>query len=130
MHLAWHDQKSTSLVYLHPGQAIICTIHQPSAILVQFFDRLLFLARGGQTDYYGAIGPNSCMLIECFERNGAPASPHDANLAEWMLYVIGAAPGAVAARNFVQAWKASNKLVRVKEELQRKREMAKPVVSL
>lgn len=30
------------------GQAILCTIHQPSAILLQSFDRLLFLAKGGK----------------------------------------------------------------------------------
>ncbi|KAF8900925.1 putative ABC transporter [Mucidula mucida] len=110
------------------GQAILCTIHQPSAILFQSFDRLLFLARGGQTVYYGDIGPNSRTLIDYFERNGAPACPHDANPAEWMLHVIGAAPGAVAACDFVQAWKTSEDLVMVKEELQRKRETAKPIV--
>ena len=33
------------------GQAILCTIHQPSAILFQEFDRLLFLASGGRTVY-------------------------------------------------------------------------------
>ena len=30
------------------GQAILCTIHQPSAILFQRFDRLLLLAKGKQ----------------------------------------------------------------------------------
>ena len=33
------------------GQAILCTIHQPSAILFQEFDRLIFLASGGRTVY-------------------------------------------------------------------------------
>src|SRR5580692_5727709 len=33
------------------GQAILCTIHQPSAILFQEFNHLLFLASGGRTVY-------------------------------------------------------------------------------
>src|SRR6201999_1874326 len=48
------------------GQAILCTIHQPSAMLFQRFDRLLFLAKGGKTVYFGAIGESSKTLIEYF----------------------------------------------------------------
>ncbi|KAF9022747.1 ABC transporter protein [Hymenopellis radicata] len=96
------------------GQAILCTIHQPSAILFQSFDRLLFLARGGQTVYYGDIGPNSRTMIDYFERNGAPACPQDANPASGCFTL--------------SAWKTSDELVKVKAELQRKRETAKPVV--
>ncbi|KAG9723929.1 putative ABC multidrug transporter, partial [Aureobasidium melanogenum] len=75
------------------GQAILCTIHQPSAMLFQRFDRLLFLARGGRTVYFGEVGENSNVLTAYFERNGAHKCPPDANPAEWMLEVIGAAPG-------------------------------------
>ena len=53
------------------GQAIVCTIHQPSAELFQVFDRLLLLRKGGQTVYFGDIGTRSSTLIEYFERNGA-----------------------------------------------------------
>ena len=53
------------------GQAILCTIHQPSAELFQVFDRLLLLRKGGQTVYFGDIGPNSSKLIGYFEGNGA-----------------------------------------------------------
>jgi ATP-binding cassette, subfamily G (WHITE), member 2, PDR len=61
------------------GQAILCTIHQPSAILLQSFDRLLFLARGGKTVYFGPMGENASTLIEYFERNGAHPCAPDAN---------------------------------------------------
>lgn len=37
------------------GQAILCTIHQPSAILFQEFDNLLLLAKGGKTVYFGGL---------------------------------------------------------------------------
>lgn len=39
------------------GQAILCTIHQPSAILFQQFDNLLLLAKGGKTVYFGGLSP-------------------------------------------------------------------------
>jgi ATP-binding cassette, subfamily G (WHITE), member 2, PDR len=35
------------------GQAVLCTIHQPSAMLFSQFDRLLLLAPGGKTVYFG-----------------------------------------------------------------------------
>jgi ABC-type multidrug transport system ATPase subunit len=65
------------------GQAILCTIHQPSAILFQEFDRLLFLAKGGKTVYFGEIGESSKTLNDYFARNGArPCAPEE-NPAEW-----------------------------------------------
>ena len=45
------------------GQAILCTIHQPSGILFQQFDRLLLLAKGGRTVYFGDIGPDAKQMI-------------------------------------------------------------------
>lgn len=35
------------------GQAILCTIHQPSAMLFSRFDRLLLLQPGGKPVYFG-----------------------------------------------------------------------------
>jgi ATP-binding cassette subfamily G (WHITE) protein 2 (PDR) len=69
------------------GQAILCTIHQPSAILFQEFDRLLFLAAGGKTVYFGEIGENSKTLTNYFERNGSQICGEEENPAEWMLTV-------------------------------------------
>lgn len=69
------------------GQAILCTIHQPSAILFQEFDRLLFLARGGKTVYFGGVGKDSHILTEYFERNGSSKFGPDDNPAEKMLEV-------------------------------------------
>jgi ATP-binding cassette subfamily G (WHITE) protein 2 (PDR) len=71
------------------GQAVLCTIHQPSAILFQQFDRLLFLRKGGQTIYFGDIGENSRTLLDYFESKGARACDDEENPAEYMLEVAG-----------------------------------------
>lgn len=70
------------------GQAILCTVHQPSAILFQEFDRLLFLAKGGKTVYFGQIGDNSRTLLDYFEGNGARKCDDQENPAEYMLEVV------------------------------------------
>jgi ATP-binding cassette, subfamily G (WHITE), member 2, PDR len=100
------------------GQAILCTIHQPSAVLFQRFDRLLFLQKGGQTVYFGEVGENSKILTSYFERNGAKPCPPHANPAEWMLEVIGAAPGSHTEIDWFQTWRDSPEIKAVHKELE------------
>ncbi|KAF4624221.1 hypothetical protein G7Y89_g13953 [Cudoniella acicularis] len=70
------------------GQAVLCTIHQPSSQIFQMFDRLLLLNRKGQTLYFGDIGLHASAVIDYFDRNGAPTyQVASANPAEWMLDV-------------------------------------------
>ena len=69
------------------GQAVLCTIHQPSAILFQQFDRLLFLRKGGQTVYFGNIGEDSRTLLDYFDHNGARKCDDQENPAEYMLEI-------------------------------------------
>lgn len=109
------------------GQAVLCTIHQPSSMLMQQFDRLLFLAQGGHTVYFGDLGPNMETLIKYFEDKGSPKCPKNANPAEWMLEVIGAAPGSHADRDWAEQWTNSaeraevhRELVEMKKELPRR----------
>lgn len=99
------------------GQAILCTIHQPSAMLFQRFDRLLFLAKGGKTVYFGEVGENAKVLTSYFERNGAHKCPEEANPAEWMLEVIGAAPGSSTEIDWFDTWRNSPEYQAVHEEL-------------
>ncbi|KAJ9253878.1 hypothetical protein DTO195F2_6855 [Paecilomyces variotii] len=112
------------------GQAILCTIHQPSAMLMQTFDRLLFLAEGGKTVYFGELGENMETLIQYFEKKGAPKCPPNANPAEWMLEVIGAAPGSHTDKNWPEVWNESSERTQIRQELfQMKVELAqKPEV--
>jgi ABC-type multidrug transport system permease subunit/ABC-type multidrug transport system ATPase subunit len=69
------------------GQAVLVTIHQPSAQLFAQFDSLLLLAKGGKTVYFGDIGDNASTLKEYFARYDAHC-PKDANPAEFMIDVV------------------------------------------
>ncbi|KAK2027777.1 ABC-2 type transporter [Colletotrichum zoysiae] len=69
------------------GQAVLCTVHQPSAILFQQFDRLLFLARGGKTVYFDDIGEDSRALLDNFESHGARRCDDEENPADYMLEI-------------------------------------------
>ncbi|KZP03575.1 P-loop containing nucleoside triphosphate hydrolase protein [Athelia psychrophila] len=86
------------------GQAILCTIHQPSAELFQVFNRLLLLRRGGQTVYFGDLGENSSTLIKYFEENKAGPCQPEENPAEYMLDVIGAGATATSAQDWHNVW--------------------------
>lgn len=69
------------------GQAVLVTIHQPSASLFAQFDTLLLLAKGGKTVYFGDIGDNGQTVKDYFGRYGAPC-PTNANPAEHMIDVV------------------------------------------
>jgi ATP-binding cassette, subfamily G (WHITE), member 2, PDR len=95
------------------GQAVLCTIHQPSAILFQEFDRLLFLMKGGKTIYFGDIGKNSRTMLDYFENKGAHKCGDDDNPAEYMLDIC----GKKADRDWSEEWKKSEEAKVVQEEL-------------
>ncbi|KAH9909366.1 ABC-2 type transporter-domain-containing protein [Xylariomycetidae sp. FL2044] len=67
------------------GQAILCTIHQPSSQLFMLFDRLLLLNNKGQCVYFGDIGKDASTLVSYFEERGARPPDPGSNPAEWML---------------------------------------------
>jgi len=100
------------------GQKILCTIHQPNALLFQSFDRLLLLQRGGQTVYFGDIGEDSKVLIDYLERNGAKV-PGDVNPAEFMLEAIGAGSRKRIGGDWHEKWVNSPEFAEVKEEIVR-----------
>ncbi|KAF9526334.1 pleiotropic drug resistance ABC transporter [Crepidotus variabilis] len=89
------------------GQAILCTIHQPSAELFQSFDKLLLLKKGGQTVYFGDLGHNSETLLRYFEHNGGRICTPGENPAEYMLDVIGAGATATTDQDWYGIWKKS-----------------------
>lgn len=101
------------------GQAVLATIHQPSAILFQEFDRLLFLAKGGKTVYFGDIGENSKTLLDYFHNNGAEECGEDENPAEYMLTMVGAGASGKSTQDWHEVWKKSQEFKDVQKELDR-----------
>ncbi|TVY36200.1 ZEB2-regulated ABC transporter [Lachnellula subtilissima] len=116
---------SLHCMFLYPFTLLHLTseqIHQPSAMLFQRFNRLLFLAKGGRTVYFGEVGKNSSILRNYLEANGANPCPADANPAEWMLEVIGAAPGTATEIDWPAVWRASPEYQATHRELERLKE--------
>ncbi|KAI1210634.1 ABC-2 type transporter [Annulohypoxylon truncatum] len=86
------------------GQAILCTIHQPSAVLFEIFDELILLKSGGRVVYAGELGKDSQKLINYFESNGSHKCPPDENPAEWMLEAIGAGNPDYKGQDWGDVW--------------------------
>ncbi|KAI4709714.1 hypothetical protein J4E89_005730 [Alternaria sp. Ai002NY15] len=94
------------------GQAVLVTIHQPSALLFAQFDTLLLLAKGGKTVYFGDIGDNASTIKEYFERYDAPCPP-GANPAEHMIDVVTGTQG----KDWHQVWLDSPEAARMHRDL-------------
>ncbi|EAS28560.3 ABC transporter [Coccidioides immitis RS] len=101
------------------GQAVLCTIHQPSSVLFEEFDDLLLLQSGGRVVFHGDLGADSRKLIEYFERNGARPCPPDANPAEYMLDVIGAGNPDYKGPDWADIWASSPEHETVTNEIKR-----------
>ncbi|RMZ87573.1 hypothetical protein DV736_g5212, partial [Chaetothyriales sp. CBS 134916] len=96
------------------GQAVLVTIHQPSAQLFSQFDTLLLLAKGGKTVYFGDIGKNAATIKDYFARNGAPC-PNHFNPAEHMIDVVS---GSLSqGKDWNRVWLESAEHAKVQEEL-------------
>ncbi|OTA87500.1 hypothetical protein M434DRAFT_375543 [Hypoxylon sp. CO27-5] len=100
------------------GQAVLCTIHQPSALLFQQFDRLLFLARGGKTIYFGNIGENSRTMLDYFEARGARICDDQENPAEYMLEVVNEGTNP-RGEDWHELWNASEERAATNAEIDR-----------
>ncbi|CAE7188496.1 hypothetical protein PTNB85_07610 [Pyrenophora teres f. teres] len=98
------------------GQAILVTIHQPSAQLFAQFDSLLLLSKGGKTVYFGDIGDNASTVKSYFAANGAPC-PRAANPAEHMIEVVS---GSLSkGKDWNKVWLESQEHQRMTAELDR-----------
>lgn len=98
------------------GQAILCTIHQPSGVLFQMFDRILFLSRG-KSLYFGEIGRDSKILTTYFEKRGARRCKAEDNPAEWLLRVTDVVHDSETAVDWAEEWRGSEERRLIKADL-------------
>jgi ABC-type multidrug transport system ATPase subunit/ABC-type multidrug transport system permease subunit len=96
------------------GQAVLVTIHQPSAQLFTQFDTLLLLARGGKTVYFGDIGEDAKIIREYFGRYDAPC-PEGVNPAEHMIDVVTGTHA--SGKDWNQVWLESPESARMHQDL-------------
>ncbi|KAJ8131104.1 hypothetical protein O1611_g2521 [Lasiodiplodia mahajangana] len=89
------------------GQAILCTIHQPSSQLFRMFDQLLLLEKGGRTLYFGEIGNNARTVIQYFESHTESRCGSQQNPAEWVLRVTGADRTSHTTIDWYEKWRNS-----------------------
>ena len=101
------------------GQAVLATIHQPSSVLFEEFDQLLFLAKGGRTVYFGDIGHNSQTLLNYFENHGARPCGDSENPAEYILETVTAGADEKAGHSWPEIWNSSNEFQNVRIEQDR-----------
>ncbi|WWC95636.1 hypothetical protein V866_002501 [Kwoniella sp. B9012] len=97
------------------GQAVLCTIHQPSAALFARFDQLLLLKGGGKTVYFGAIDE----MNSYFERNGV-SMPKEINPAERMIDIVSG--DLSQGRDWAQIWLDSQEFKDRLDELEELKE--------
>ncbi|KAG9252266.1 ABC multidrug transporter [Emericellopsis atlantica] len=96
------------------GQAVLVTIHQPSASLFAQFDTLLLLAKGGKTVYFGDVGHNGATVKAYFGRHGAPC-PQNTNPAEHMIDVVS---GSLSeGKDWNEVWLASPEYTAMTQDL-------------
>jgi ATP-binding cassette, subfamily G (WHITE), member 2, SNQ2 len=115
------------------GQAVLCTIHQPSAVLFEHFDELILLKTGGRIVYHGPLGHDAQDLTKYFESNGARKCPPNANPAEYMLEAIGAGDPNYKGKDWADVWAQSPQhatRTREIEEMIEKRKEVEPSKNL
>ena len=79
------------------------------------FDDLLLLTKGGNTVFFGELGPESVKLIDYFESYGANPIEYGENPAAWMLRAQTA--GAAADVDWIEAFKNSENYQKLRSQI-------------
>lgn len=104
------------------GQAIVCTIHQPSSMLIQQFDMILALNPGGNTFYFGPVGHEGRDVIKYFADRGVVCPPTK-NVAEFILETAAKATKKDGKNlDWNEEWRNSEQNRRILDEIKHIRE--------
>ncbi|CAN8097481.1 unnamed protein product [Discula destructiva] len=101
------------------GQAIVCTIHQPSSQIIQEFDMILALNPGGNTFYFGPVGENGGAVINYFAERGVQCPPSK-NVAEFILETAAKKPRGKDGKriDWNEEWRTSPEAQDVQEQIE------------
>ena len=99
------------------GLAILCVVNQPSARLLQAFDRLLLLSKEGKQLYFGKVGSSCKTVVNYLEKNGARPRDADENSAEWMLHATSSTESNSDSQDWAEIWKKSPECKTTKAKL-------------
>ncbi|CAB9510945.1 Pleiotropic ABC efflux transporter of multiple drugs CDR1 [Seminavis robusta] len=102
------------------GRTVCSTVHQPSGAVFQMFDDLLLLTKGGNTVFFGELGPDSVRLIDYFESRGGDPIEFGENPAAWMLSAQ--TSGAAAEKDWPEEFKASKQYSELFERIEAAKE--------
>ncbi|KAJ5147844.1 ABC multidrug transporter atrF [Penicillium atrosanguineum] len=101
------------------GQAIVCTIHQPSSMLIQQFDMILALNPGGNTFYFGPVGKGGASVVKYFADRGF-ACPPNKNVAEFILETAAKSTERDGKKvDWNEEWRSSEQNREMLEEIER-----------
>lgn len=107
------------------GHTVLCTIHQPSATLMDGFDHLLLLAKGGKTVYEGPLGEHCSTALSYFAQYVEPCKPEE-NPAEYFLATVGAGSRSQVTADWAQTWLESKELQNREASLQPNQDTSSP----
>lgn len=108
------------------GYTILCTIHQPSAILMDGFDNLLLLAKGGKAVYEGPLGEHCSTALNYFAQHAEPCKIPEENPAEYLLATVGAGSRSQVTADWAQIWLESKEKREREKRLQTNQESPAP----
>lgn len=98
------------------GLAILCTIHQTSSLLLQMFDKILLIEKGGQTIYFGDVGLECRTMVSYLQSKGAKPLRSDESAAEWIMEVTEHGASSI---DWFQEWQNSTKRNALEQEIAR-----------